>query len=80
MSSEQVPVLEHPAETRRSENVAPWDVAAAPKTKGVGGRLKAAAERLRGGGKKDDEGAKPSTKPTKGGGRKATTPRKVGGS
>src|SRR5437773_10385118 len=32
----------------------------APKTKGVGGRLKAAAERLRGGGKKDDEGAKPS--------------------
>jgi large subunit ribosomal protein L17 len=53
----------------------------APKTKGVGGRLKAAAERLRGGGsKKDDEGAKPSTKPTKGGGRKATTPRKVGGS
>ena len=52
----------------------------APKTKGVGGRLKAAAERLRGGGKKDDEGAKPTTKPTKGGGRKATTPRKVGGS
>src|SRR5512144_737053 len=36
----------------------------APKAKGVGGRLKAAAERLRGGGKKEDEGAKPSTKPT----------------
>jgi len=51
----------------------------APKSKGVGGRLKAAAERLRG--KKEDEGgAKPSTKPTKGAGRKATTPRKTGGS
>jgi large subunit ribosomal protein L17 len=50
----------------------------APKSKGVGGRLKAAAERLRG--KREDEGAKPSTKPTKGAGRKATSPRKVGGS
>src|SRR5205085_5859044 len=40
----------------------------APKSKGVGGRLKAAAERLRG--KREDEGAKPSTKPTKGAGRK----------
>jgi large subunit ribosomal protein L17 len=51
---------------------------AAPKSKGVGGRLRAAAERIRG--KKDDEGgAKPSTKPSKGAGRKATTPRKTGG-
>jgi hypothetical protein len=51
----------------------------APKSKGVGGRLKAAADRIRG--KKEDEGgAKPSTKPTKGAGRKATTPRKTGGS
>jgi large subunit ribosomal protein L17 len=50
-----------------------------PKTKGVGGRLKAAAERLRG--KKGEEtgGAKPSTKPSKGAGRKSTTPRKTGG-
>jgi large subunit ribosomal protein L17 len=50
-----------------------------PKTKGVGGRLKAAAERLRGK-KADDGGAKPSTKPSKSAGRKATTPRKTGGS
>jgi large subunit ribosomal protein L17 len=54
--------------------------AATPKTKGVGGRLRAAAERLRG--KKEDTEAAPkvSTKPAKGGGRKATTPRKAGGS
>jgi large subunit ribosomal protein L17 len=55
----------------------------APKPKGVGGRLKAAAERLRGGGKKDDMGEggkKPSSKPSKGVSRKSTTPRKAGGS
>ncbi len=55
----------------------------APKPKGVTGRLKAAAERLRGGGKKDDTGEgskKPSTKPSKGVSRKTTTPRKAGGS
>ena len=53
---------------------------AKPKAKGVGGRLRAAAERLRG--KKDDSegGAKPSTKPSKGITRKSTTPRKAGGS
>jgi large subunit ribosomal protein L17 len=58
---------------------------AKPKTKGVGDRLRAAAERLRG--KKDkDEGeggkkaaAKPS-KPSRGVARKTTTPRKAGGS
>jgi large subunit ribosomal protein L17 len=56
-----------------------------PKAKGVGGRLRAAAERLRGGGKKDEnEGAGGSknkaTKPAKGTARRATTPRKAGGS
>ena len=54
----------------------------APKTKGVGGRLRAAAERLRGG-KKDDTGgdaAKKASKPAKGVTRKSTTPRKAGGS
>jgi large subunit ribosomal protein L17 len=50
-----------------------------PKAKGVGGRLRAAAERLRGGTKKDDESPKVQSKPTKGAGRKSTTPRKVGG-
>jgi large subunit ribosomal protein L17 len=50
-----------------------------PKTKGVGGRLRAAAERLRG--KKDDaDSAKPPSKPVKGAVRKSTTPRKAGGS
>src|SRR5262245_49752720 len=55
---------------------------AAPKSKGVGGRLKAAAERLRGGGKKDDagDGGKKASKPSKGVARKSTTPRKAGGS
>src|SRR5262249_50110281 len=51
-----------------------------PKAKGVGGRLRAAAERLRGGGKKDDGAHRVSCKPAKGAGRKSTTPRKVGGS
>ena len=51
-----------------------------PKAKGVGGRLRAAAERLRGGSKKEDESPKVQSKPTKGAGRKSTTPRKVGGS
>src|SRR5207245_7160789 len=57
---------------------------AKPKAKGVGGRLRAAAERLRGGGKKDDSEAGGSknkaTKPAKGTARRATTPRKAGGS
>jgi large subunit ribosomal protein L17 len=52
-----------------------------PKPKGVGGRLRAAAERLRGG-KKDDGGdvTKKASKPSKGAARKSTTPRKTGGS
>jgi large subunit ribosomal protein L17 len=51
------------------------------KAKGVGGRLRAAAERLRGSKKDDQEGAaKVSTKPSKGVTRKSTTPRKAGGS
>ena len=46
--------------------------------KGVGGRLRAAAERLRG--KKDDDGKKSGKAHTKAeGGRKITTPRKAGG-
>jgi large subunit ribosomal protein L17 len=55
---------------------------AKPKGKGVAGRLRAAAERLRG--KKDDAGGskKVTAKPSKGagGGRRVTTPRKAGGS
>ena len=54
--------------------------AAKPKGKGMGGRLRAAAERLRS--KKDDkeDAPKVSTKPSKGVTRKSTTPRKAGGS
>lgn len=54
---------------------------AKPKNKGVGGRLRAAAERLRG--KKDDHevgGGKTTSKPSRGVTRKTTTPRKAGGS
>jgi large subunit ribosomal protein L17 len=49
-----------------------------PKSKGVGGRLRAAADRMRG--KKDDDGGKAASKPAKGVSRKTTTPRKAGGS
>ena len=53
-----------------------------PKAKGVGGRLRAAAERLRGTKKGDDESRKVTAKPSKGAGagRRSTTPRKAGGS
>jgi len=51
-----------------------------PKSKGVGGRLRAAAERLRGKKEDPDAAAKKATKPAKGVARKATTPRKAGGS
>ena len=57
--------------------------APAPKKQGVGGRLRAAAERLRGGGGKPEGeagGGKKATKPAKGTARRATTPRKAGGS
>jgi large subunit ribosomal protein L17 len=51
---------------------------AKPKAKGVGGRLRAAAERLRG--KKKDDDTQVSGKPSRGVSRKTTTPRKAGGS
>jgi len=56
------------------------DEAEKPKSKGVGGRLRAAAERMRGTKKGDEESRKVSTKPSKGVTRKSTTPRKAGGS
>jgi large subunit ribosomal protein L17 len=51
-----------------------------PKAKGVGGRLRAAAERLRGTKKGEEESKKVSSKPSRGVTRKTTTPRKAGGS
>ena len=51
-----------------------------PKSKGVGDRLKAAAQRIRGG-KKDEGGSKAQAGgQTRGAARKSTTPRKAGGS
>jgi large subunit ribosomal protein L17 len=50
------------------------------KKAGMSGRLRAAAERLRGKKGEAEGGGKVSTKPAKGAGRKATTPRKAGGS
>jgi large subunit ribosomal protein L17 len=50
-----------------------------PKAKGVGGRLRAAAERMRGKKEGGGDGKKVSTKPSKGVTRKSTTPRKAGG-
>lgn len=51
----------------------------APKKKGVGERIKRATQRMRGG--KDDSGKKGQAGgQTRGSGRKASTPRKVGGS
>ena len=55
--------------------------AAKPKTKGVGDRIKAAAQRMRTPKKDDGGGAKAQAKgQTRGGPRKTTTPRKAGGS
>ena len=50
-----------------------------PKARSVRERLRAAAERVRGG-KKDEDAAKVSAKPSKGLAKKITTPRKAGGS
>jgi large subunit ribosomal protein L17 len=49
-----------------------------PKAKGVRERLRAAAERVRGG-KKDEDSPGKSAKPSKGVAKKVTTPRKAGG-
>jgi large subunit ribosomal protein L17 len=74
VGSEFNPRAKAEAEAQKSEEP--------PKPKGVGGRLKAAADRLRG--KKDDNtegpGGKKAAKPSRGVSRKSTTPRKAGGS
>jgi large subunit ribosomal protein L17 len=65
---------------RAAEEAAAQKEAAKPKTKGVGDRLKAAAQRMRGG-KGDQGGSKAQAGgQTKGAARKSTTPRKAGGS
>src|SRR5712692_1613981 len=65
----------------RAKADTPAEAKAEPgKKKSVGGRLRAAAERLRGKMDDMDSGVTPSTKPSKGVTRKSTTPRKAGGS
>jgi ribosomal protein L17 len=77
VGSEFNPRAKAEADAKKSEGEAP------KKAKGgVGGRLKAAAERLRG--KKEDQGGHEEKAPKrtapKGASRKVTTPRKAGGS
>jgi large subunit ribosomal protein L17 len=64
----------------QDQEKAETEAAAKPKGKGVGDRLRAAAQRMRGG--KKDEGASKGQAggQTRGAARKATTPRKAGGS
>jgi len=65
---------------RAAEEAAAQKEGAKPKTKGVGDRLKAAAQRMRSG-KGDQGGSKAQAGgQTKGAARKSTTPRKAGGS
>lgn len=62
---------------RTAEEKAAEKEAAKPKTRGVGDRLKAAAQRMRGG---KEGGSKAQAGGQTRGGRKSTTPRKAGGS
>lgn len=65
---------------RASEEADAQRAEGSPKAKGVGERLRAAAERLRGKKADGDTSGKPSAKPSRGVARKSTTPRKAGGS
>ena len=74
VGSEFNPRAEAEAEAAQAE--------ATPKPKGVGGRLRAAANRLRSGSKAEagDQQKTKASKPARGAVRKSTTPRKAGGS
>ncbi len=79
----QVELLGSEYDPRAAQKTEGGGEAPAPKKAGVGGRLRAAAERLRGGNKPEGEsggGKSKATKPAKGTARRATTPRKAGGS
>jgi hypothetical protein len=66
--------------TSAEQESAEKEAASKPKTKGIGDRLKETARRMRGG-RGDQGGAKAQAKgQTQGAARKATTPRKAGGS
>ena len=75
----QVELVGSEFDPKEKTEAAPADEAK-PKGKSVGGRLRAAAERLRS--KKEDQetAPKPTSKPSRGVTRKSTTPRKAGGS
>ena len=76
----QVELVGSEYDPRAAEAKAGEKEAAKPKSRGVGARLKATAQRLRGA-KGDQETSKGQVKgQTSGAARKSTTPRKVGGS
>ena len=64
---------------RKAEEAAAAKEAVKPKAKGVGDRLKAAAQRMRGMGEQSSQKGQAGGQ-TKGAARKSTTPRKAGGS
>ena len=76
----QIELLGSEYDPRAAEAKTAEKEAAKPKTRGVGDRLKAAAQRMRGG-KDDQSGSKGQAGgQTRGAARKSTTPRKAGGS
>jgi large subunit ribosomal protein L17 len=75
----QIELVGSEYDPRRADEKSTQKEAAKAKSKGVGDRLKAAAQRMRGG--KKDEGSKGQAGgQTRGSARKPTTPRKAGGS
>jgi large subunit ribosomal protein L17 len=67
------------AEKKAAEEAAQSDAGKAPRS--IGDRLRATAQRIRGGKKEDDGGAKSkASRPARGPAKKSTTPRKAGGS
>jgi large subunit ribosomal protein L17 len=78
----QIELVGSEYDPRAAEEKAAEKDAAKPKSKGVGDRLKEAAQRIRG--PKGDQAATPAKGQakgqTRGAGRKSTTPRKAGGS
>jgi large subunit ribosomal protein L17 len=77
----QIELVGSEYDPRATEEKAAEKDAAKPKGKGVGDRLKAAAQRMRGAKGDQPETTKGQAKgQTRGAGRKSTTPRKAGGS
>jgi large subunit ribosomal protein L17 len=76
---------EYDPKKAEAERAAQEETGEAPKTRSVGERLRAAAQNIRGGAKKEAKAPKSdaprkASKPAKGAAKKTTTPRKAGGS